>query len=131
MNPILFKKQVFELKEFFEKHPQKLKECSVREYQNLLNGTNFLIRNASESIDLKEISDVLKLTEGSSYDSIIHQIDKRKENIKLPESLYYSEIEAILNFYLFASGYANDKVTNQDWLVLTGYLRPFEMERLS
>lgn len=131
MNQVLFKKQVFELKEFFEKHPQKIKGLSVREYQNLLKGINFLIRNASENIDLKGISNVLKLAKGNNSDSVINQIDKRKESVKLPESLYYSEVEAILNFYLLGTEYVNDTVTNQDWLDLTGYLRPFEMERLS
>jgi hypothetical protein len=131
MNLVLFKKQVFELKEFFEKHPQKMKGLSVREYQNLLKGINFIIRNASENIDLKGISSVLKLAKGNNSDSVINQIDKRKESVKLPESLYYSEVEAILNFYLLGTEYVNDTVTNQDWLDLTGYLRPFEMERLS
>ena len=131
MNKTLLKKQVKELIVFFEKHNEKEKGLSVREYQNLLEGVFILVDKSAESIDFIVLSEFLNLKEGNDRRTLLVEIRNRIQKVKKPETINYSSIAGILKAYHLCLNDKNDiLLTIDEWIEISGSLRALEMERL-
>lgn len=124
-------KQVKELENFYENHPNDIQILTISDYKNLLKGLLSLMSKSFETIDYTGIY---------AYFGIVGQIDKyqlmdaielKKENCKEPVSIDYTDVSKILNIYRLCLQPENNLIFNSnEWLILMGDIRVLEMERL-